>query len=594
MTQQQPDQTGKNSNVDNISNFEEKIKKNNEKYSDLLYEKIKSKTNIAITGGNGEGKSSIIQSFLDKYKDIKNKIIVINLSKYKNYQNETKELLEYDNRIESQIINQILYQIDHKNIYLSKYKIKKNMPNSLRIFLGSLSILLIFLMFNLIFCISQNITQLSDWNDKWKLWLIWFVIIILISTISYFFIFYQQWKKISNIDFNIFGSKIKSDHFKNDSLNISVLDIEWREIIYILSHSKKEYVIFENIDKLNNYQLLSKLSELNLMINNYVNLENNKLEKNKIKNSKLITKMVFIYSISTDNLFEEKDKINFFDDIIQVIPILSPEIKAEILMKHLNENQFLDKSWIYEVSKFKNINDLRQIKFISNQYNHYLKENPNKKINKWFDYNKLLSSIIIKCYFYDFYNYDFINKDEIDLSINKYNEDDFFMILISKFKTDNYKDFYNYIYLDSYDFLDDDEKSKLNEYNHFSKNDLIWAEKDISNINIFLSNLLKKEEYSKEISLPKLENKYFHIFLNFNIIKIFLEIEDSDSKIKIILEQIFEKFKKTDYVNIWKILIEKIYNRENKLDNINQILKDKKKQDVNFKEILEMIQFNDI
>ena len=179
--------------------LDEKINNQNKKYANNICEKIKSSNqgnNIAIIGDNGEGKSNIIQSFLsccnlDDDTNIREKTITINLSKYKNYEDDSSQ--HYGNKIEFQIINQILYQIDPKNIYLSKYKIKKNLSIGWRRFFGILAATLIFSIYNLIFCLSENIKELSNWTDKWGLWLGWLVVIIPLSIFTFFFVFYQQW-----------------------------------------------------------------------------------------------------------------------------------------------------------------------------------------------------------------------------------------------------------------------------------------------------------------------------------------------------------------------------------------------------------------
>lgn len=83
--------------------------------------------NIGILGEYSSGKSSIVNTYI-KEKKIKN-VITISLPEF--YQeksnNENSETqLKKENRIEKQIINQILVQVSPKKIYLSKYSFKRN------------------------------------------------------------------------------------------------------------------------------------------------------------------------------------------------------------------------------------------------------------------------------------------------------------------------------------------------------------------------------------------------------------------------------------------------------------------------------------
>ena len=326
--------------------------------------------NIAITADYGEGKSSVINSFLKENKEIKEKTITVSLSKY-NYKNNDatkrthqnnnsdeyngdysicEHLHSVENRIEVQIINQIIYQIDSKNIYLSKYKIKENLHYGWRWFFGVLAAILIFSIYNLIFCLSTS----TDWTDKWGLWLGWLVVIIPLSIFAFFFVFYQQWQRISNIVFNVFGSKIETNYFINNSFNLSVWDQEWREIIYMIKYSKKNCIIFEDLDRLKNYEILSKLKDLSLALN--INIQK---DKDKIK---------FIYIIS-DEIFEIKEeKTKFFDLIIPIIPLSSLDSRILIWYSSLDPKNILpDEELIKKISNC--IFDIRLIKHIANEYN---------------------------------------------------------------------------------------------------------------------------------------------------------------------------------------------------------------------------------
>ena len=84
--------------------------------------------NIAITGIYGAGKSSMWLTHIKNWK-VENNPIFISLGNYDvtvNSESNQFEESKQVNRVERQIINQILAQIDRDKIILSKYNFKKN------------------------------------------------------------------------------------------------------------------------------------------------------------------------------------------------------------------------------------------------------------------------------------------------------------------------------------------------------------------------------------------------------------------------------------------------------------------------------------
>lgn len=352
--------------------------------------------NIAITADYGEGKSSAINSFLNKNKKIRKKTITVSLAKY-NYKykgddtttNKNNSYSIYDhsqlieNKIEVQIINQILYQIKSRNIYLSKYKVKKNLFWFWKLLLWIFVAFLIFGIYNLIFFAGQNINKWSDLKEEqYSLWLRWFAVVIIPFWIfSFFFVFYQGWQKISNVIFNIFGTKIEASHPENNSFNLSVWDQEWREIIYIIRHSKKNYIIFEDLDRLENYEILGKLKDLCLTLSNQ--------KRNKIK---------FIYVLSDQIFDKEIDKTKFFDLIIPIISVSNYESRILILYSCFSLYDFKPRDEIVQMTS-KHIFDIRLIKHIVNEYNIFLNLNKKFLINEKHNsetFDILFSLIILK------------------------------------------------------------------------------------------------------------------------------------------------------------------------------------------------------
>ena len=518
--------------------------------------------NIAITADYGEGKSSVINSFLKQNQEIKEKTITVSLSKYnyKNKNDDTKKhsckckdndldgcngdysicehLHSVENRIEVQIINQILYQIDSKNIYLSKYKIKKNLSNGWRRFFGILAATLIFSIYNLIFCLSQNIKEWSNWTDKWRLWLGWLVVIIPLSIFSFFFVFYQQWQSISNIVFNVFGSKIETNYFKNNSFNLSVWDQEWREIIYIISHSQKNYIIFEDLDRLENYEILSKLKDLCSTLNSDKNQKNNENIK-------------FVYVIS-DNVFKDEiDKTKFFDLIIPIVPVPSLENKLSIWKSTLSGCKYIPSDFYFKIiSKF--VYDIRTIKHICNEYKIYLNQLLNKKskLLEHFDSIGLMSILLMKNFFY--LEYEDLKMKYFDyFSINKKRNKNIFLdILISNFP-DNAEEyvFYKYVGFDLNNYKKDDEFINLVNQEKKDLEELLTY--DIKSVDYVLEKLIKN----------KWDDKNIKVFWNYKIVFEFFSVDyyqEICDKVLKLNEDDNESNKKN-----WILILKKILNTNN-------------------------------
>ncbi|QVK04945.1 YobI family P-loop NTPase [Mycoplasma mycoides] len=108
--------------------------------------------NIAISGVYGSGKSTVWKTYV-KNNNIEDKIITVTLGKYLDTENSEKnkfsnlsnltENKNYENRIERQIINQILSQVKKSRIPLTKYVFKVN--RSTISILWWISLILIFL-----------------------------------------------------------------------------------------------------------------------------------------------------------------------------------------------------------------------------------------------------------------------------------------------------------------------------------------------------------------------------------------------------------------------------------------------------------------
>lgn len=356
--------------------------------------------NIAITGIYGAGKSSVWNTYKNnKSKESKfnlfrinpfKNVITVCLGKYSDKldKNEPLSKNELDSRVETQIINQILSQIKADDIPLSKYKFKGNI-SSIKLFLNIL-LTIFFIGAISIFGIRKEIVELL--NKKLK----WFDMSILLLSISGMIfvsvgVFLYNFFKENKVKFSKVNFKVAEAQFSDDNNDETVLERDIREIVYLLSSSKSDIVVFEDLDRYDNVDIFIKLKELNFLLNSY--LETNK--KNRV--------VKFVYLIK-DGLFQTKDRTKFFDFILPIVPVVDSNTSEGHLLDLLgmgNEkqenageqnNNSLNKNVLRNVSLY--IDDMRILRNIVNEYIVYSKIL--RVSEEKLDENKLFSLITVK------------------------------------------------------------------------------------------------------------------------------------------------------------------------------------------------------
>lgn len=305
--------------------------------------------NIAISGIYGSGKTTVWESYVSQ-KNLK-RIITVSLGKYKDINNENV----IENRVEKQLINQILSQIKENKIPLSKYKFKKNKNKFVLIFDSLLTTA--FILGFIIWISKKELFELpfiKNLGDNVNLLLISICFLLILIPLFYFLCkFYKQNRfKLSKI--NLKGTEA---NFRDDNDDETILDKDIKELVYILSNSKTKIVVFEDLDRYDNLDIFTKLRELNFLVNKY----------NKTNHLKHTVK--FIYMIK-DELFDAKTRTKFFDFIIPIIPVINSSNSENMLLqllKHIDKKPSDDV--IFKISLY--IDDMRLLKNIVNEFKIY-------------------------------------------------------------------------------------------------------------------------------------------------------------------------------------------------------------------------------
>lgn len=374
--------------------------------------------NIAITGIYGAGKSTVWNTYVHQ-KGLSN-VITVSLGKYKNNINDDDILKEVsvtkfansetdsaedrlrnenqrtvdiddDNRVERQIINQILSQIESKKIPLSKYGFKSNksIPNICLQSLAFLSIICSILLWITKDTFIPFINESHKNFNEGSLMLLC-ALLLFVPLFYYLYIFYRGSKiRISKITFK--GAEANLNDDKSDE---SVLDRDIKELVYLLRSAGTKIVVFEDLDRYNSTSIYTKLRELNFLLNHYVKISGN---KNPVR---------FIYMLK-DSLFFSKNRTKFFDFILPIVPIVDSKTSENELIELFKAVENApDRSILADISLY--VDDMRLLKNIVNEYIVYSKIIPLGQID--LESNKLFALITLKNIFPN--EFDLLQEDK--------------------------------------------------------------------------------------------------------------------------------------------------------------------------------------
>ena len=374
--------------------------------------------NIAITGIYGAGKSTVWNTYVHQ-KGLSN-VITVSLGKYKNNINDDDILKEVsvtkfansetdsaedrlrnenqrtvdiddDNRVERQIINQILSQIESKKIPLSKYGFKSNksIPNICLQSLAFLSIICSILLWITKDTFIPFINESHKNFNEGSLMLLC-ALLLFVPLFYYLYIFYRGSKiRISKITFK--GAEANLNDDKSDE---SVLDRDIKELVYLLRSAGTKIVVFEDLDRYNSTSIYTKLRELNFLLNHYVKISG---DKNPVR---------FIYMLK-DSLFFSKNRTKFFDFILPIVPIVDSKTSENELIELFKAVENApDRSVLADISLY--VDDMRLLKNIVNEYIVYSKIIPLGQID--LESNKLFALITLKNIFPN--EFDLLQEDK--------------------------------------------------------------------------------------------------------------------------------------------------------------------------------------
>jgi hypothetical protein len=349
--------------------------------------------NIALTGGFGSGKSTIINEFIKKNRG--NEYLQISLANF-NEKNQDEKL------IETSIVQQILYFEKKKNFKESSFNRIDFTKKGNKVLL---SVIIVIWLYSIIYLFFDKINDkmiFFDMNFSYSNY-----IFLLIFMFGLTYLIYKSFDTIRNFKLSKLSNSSIEVVNENTEKQLSVFNRNIEEIIYFFEKTNTNIVIIEDIDRFSEkiaIRLFSKIRELSILIKQAKDIKQN---------------VKFIYTVKDEINISEKTK--FFDFIIPVIPIIdysnSKNKFFEKLKPYFEQAKPLDKIFISEVSNY--VYDMRKVISICNEfklYNEILKKDKTD-----LDKNRLFSLILYK----NLFPQDFAKIQKNESNLHKVFQKDF-------------------------------------------------------------------------------------------------------------------------------------------------------------------------
>ena len=324
-----------------------------EKHHGLYVEKLEQAVlnpkvrNIALTGGYGAGKSSVIQGLIERIHSSKefNKTrpIVISLPTIQ-VADESDFKNDRTDRIQRDIVKQLLYRSNPRKMRGSQYRRITHVTAPQRVI--TCFIVAAFLTF------TFWLLAKPDWHWHWSqggsLWGYWQP--IMVQAILWGLMFYTDWIWVDKPTIKGLELGPTKLELEKNSSGSSYFDQCLNEIIYYFEVSGVNFVIFEDLDRFDDPYIFDALHELNELINISLGQERFTEQKNP--------PVKFLYA-TRDSIFEHKTKgiienadarythrleienrTKFFDVIVPIIPFSTSRNAYEYLKQLIDSSKF--------------------------------------------------------------------------------------------------------------------------------------------------------------------------------------------------------------------------------------------------------------
>ena len=322
-----------------------------EKHHGLYVEKLEQAVrnpkvrNIALTGGYGTGKSSVIQGLVERIhssKELKKiRPIIISLPTIQ-IADESDSGDNRTDRIQREIVKQLLYRSDPRKMRRSQYRRITHITTVQRAI--ACFIIAIFLTFAFWLLAKPD----WHWSQEGSLWGYWQP--AMVQTILWGLTFYIDWTWVNKPTIAIKGLQLGPAKLELEKNDFNYFDKYLNEIIYYFEVSKTNLVVFEDLDRFDDPYIFDALHELNELIN--ISLGQERFtEQKKPPVRFLYTIRDSIFEYKTKGIIENADaryahqleienRTKFFDFIVPIIPFSTSRNAYEYLTQLLNDHVF--------------------------------------------------------------------------------------------------------------------------------------------------------------------------------------------------------------------------------------------------------------
>ena len=342
--------------------------------------------NIAVTGPYGSGKSSVLNTLMEKapkdaiFLDISLATLDADDSIKGEYNPEMHNNDILNRKIEYSILQQLVYRETLHTLPFSRLKKIRHLSDYT---IKSITGYIIGLFACFCFAFTPSLLLI---DEVYSIFGIPASLQQAIRLIAVIFILIMLYDVIKHIIQTFGGMRIGRVNVGGNEINMadegSIFNRYLDEILYFFQCTEYNVVIIEDLDRFNTPDIFLKLRELNHLIN-----------KSKIVNRKIR----FIYAVK-DDMFKDASRSKFFDYITTVIPVITTSNSKDKLREALSELGHKDEvpdDSIRDIAF--HIDDMRLLYNIANEYHQYSVRLNNDKDHS-LDSAKMLAMIAVKNY----------------------------------------------------------------------------------------------------------------------------------------------------------------------------------------------------
>lgn len=377
--------------------------------------------NIAVTGDYGSGKSTVIESYINT-AELTDKTVTISFATFnlkhdkehresKNADNKVDETadeksikkseqerqddkdikkLEHERQdVEISILQQLIYHERAIKLPLSRFK--RIHRRTSKEFFWNIGFLIVFL--SAFIAIYFSLNDYFEWKTLPRIIFgaIFIILALVLSNLTILKKIYSGYYFLGKVNLTRGEFAIKDQEDK--SPKESLLNIYLDEIVYFFDVTDYQYVVIEDLDRIEHVDIFVKLREINQIIN--VSRKNKKNENDLGSGDVERMPVKFIYAVKDTLFLKPEDRTKFFDFIIPIIPVLDYQNRQTLLeteLERLNLKINLSPRMLLDLSDF--VTDMRILRNIVNELAIYIQKNSSQ--NKVFDVNKILPLIVYK------------------------------------------------------------------------------------------------------------------------------------------------------------------------------------------------------